>query len=412
MLTDAECRNATCPPDKKRTRLTDGEGLYLEVSPAGSKRWFWKTYQDGKEGRMALGSYPKMGVKEARLARAAAKAKKADGVNPIQARKLEKLKNTRTSGDTFKAIALEWYAKQEPQWSDHHAKRVKAQLEKDLFPWIGERPIASIHAMELLEALKRIEARGALETADRTLTVAKQVWEYWLPTADVQQRNITEGLKARLTPYSGKNFAAILDPKRMGELMRAIHAYQGGPIVRTALRLTPYLYQRPGNLRMMEWAELDLVAALWTIPSQKMKRTKAEKEKGQPHVVPLPTQAVQLLRDLHPLTGHGQYVFPGERSHDRPISDNTVRSALYSLGFGNEQKPHGFRASARTMLVDELNMDWQVIEANLAHVVKDANGTSYNRTKYLAQRFEMIQTWADYLDKLAKGADLIQFKRA
>lgn len=412
MLTDAECRNATCPPDKKRTRLTDGEGLYLEVSPAGSKRWFWKTYQDGKEGRMALGSYPKMGVKEARLARGAAKAKKADGVNPVQARKLEKLKNTRTSGDTFKAIALEWYAKQAPQWSEHHAKRVKAQLEKDLFPWIGARPIGSIHAMELLEALKRIEARGALETADRTLTVAKQVWDYWLPTADVQQRNITEGLKARLTPYSGKNFAAILDPKRMGELMRAIHVYQGGPIVRTALRLTPYLYQRPGNLRMMEWAELDLDAALWTIPSQKMKRTKVEKEKGQPHVVPLPTQAVQLLRDLQPLTGHGQYVFPGERSHDRPISDNTVRSALYSLGFGNEQKPHGFRASARTMLVDELNMDWQVIEANLAHVVKDANGTSYNRTKYLTQRFEMIQTWADYLDTLARGADVIPIKAA
>lgn len=412
MLTDAQCRNATCPPDKKRARLTDGEGLYLEVSPAGSKRWFWKTYQDGKEGRMALGSYPKMGVKEARMARSAAKAKKADGVNPVQDRKLEKLKNTRICGDTFKAIALEWYAKQVPQWSDHHAKRVKAQLEKDLFPWIGERPIASIHALELLEALKRIEARGALETADRTLTVAKQVWDYWLPTADVQQRNITEGLKARLTPYSGKNFAAILDPKRMGELMRAIHAYQGGAIVRTALRLTPYLYQRPGNMRMMEWVELDLDAALWTIPSQKMKRTKEEKAKGQPHVVPLPTQAVQLLRDLHPLTGHGQYVFPGERSHDRPISDNTVRSALYSLGFGNEQKPHGFRASARTMLVDELNMDWQVIEANLAHSVKDANGTSYNRTKYLAQRFQMIQTWADYLDKLARGADVIAFKTA
>jgi integrase len=407
MLTDAECRNATCPPGKPRARLACSGGLYLEVSPAGSKRWFWKYRKDGKEGRMALGSYPEVSAKEARLARDAAKSTKSDGADPVQARKLEKLKNTRTSGDTFKAIAMEWYAKQAPQWGEHHAKRVKAQLERDLFPWIGERPIASIHAMELLEAIKRIETRGALETADRTLGVANQIWDYWLPTADVQQRNITEGLKARLTPYSGKNFAAILDPKRMGELMRAIGGYQGGPIVRTALRLTPYLYQRPGNLRMMEWVELDLDAALWTIPSQKMKRTKAEKENGQPHVVPLPTQAVQLLRDLHPLTGHGQYVFPGERSHDRPISDNTVRSALYTLGFGEEQKPHGFRASARTMLVDELNMDWKMIEANLAHAVKDANGTSYNRTKYLAQRFQMIQTWADYLDKLARGADVI-----
>jgi integrase len=223
----------------------------------------------------------------------------------------------------------------------------------------------------------------------------------------VQQRNITEGLKARLTPYSGKNFAAILNPKRMGELMRAIAGDQGGQIVRTALRLTPYLYQRPGNLRMMEWAELDLDAALWTIPSQKMKRTKSEKENGQPHVVPLPTQAVQLLRELEPVTGRGRYVFPGERSHDRPLSDNAVRSALYALGYGKEQTPHGFRASARTMLDELLNIDWRILEANMAHAVRDANGTAYNRTKYLAQRFEMIQTWADYLDKLAAGADVI-----
>jgi len=412
MLTDAQCRNAACPIDKKRARFTDAGGLYLEVSPAGSKRWFWKTYAEGKEGRLALGSYPAVTLTAARKARDAAKAIKADGVDPVQARKLEKLKSTRSSGDTFRAIALEWFAKEVDQWSESHAKRVKAQLEGDLFPWLGERPIASIHALELEQALKRIEARGALETAARTLTTAKQVFEYWLPTTNAQQRNITEGLRARLTPHRGKNFAAILDPQRMGELMRSIHAYKGGHIVRTALQITPYLYQRPGNLRMMEWAELDLDAALWTIPSMKMKRTKAEKENGQPHVVPLPSQAVKLLRDLHPLTGHGRYVFPGERSHDRPISDNTVRSALYALGFGEEQKPHGFRASARTMLVDELNMDWQVIEANLAHSVRDANGTSYNRTKYLTQRFKMIQTWADYLDKLARGADVIAFKAA
>lgn len=406
-LTDAHCRNAQCPPDRKQARFADAGGLYLQVSPAGSKRWFLKYRQEGKEKQLALGSYPTVSLTEARKARDLAKNQKAAGSDPVHVRKLEKLKASRVDGDSFKAIALEWYAKQVPQWSEHHAKRVKAQLERDLFPWIGERPMPSIHALELLEALKRIEARGALETADRTLTVAKQVWDYWLPTADVQQRNITEGLKARLTPYSGKNFAAILNPKRMGELMRAIAGYQGGQIVRTALRLTPYLYQRPGNLRMMEWAELDLDAALWTIPSQKMKRTKAEKENGQPHVVPLPTQAVQLLRELVPVTGRGRYVFPGERDHERPISDNTVRSALYALGFGHEQKPHGFRASARTMLVDELNMDWQVIEANMAHAVRDANGTAYNRTKYLAQRFQMIQTWADYLDKLAAGADVI-----
>ena len=189
--------------------------------------------------------------------------------------------------------------------------------------------------------------------------------------------------------------------------MRSIKGYKGGPVVRTALQLTPLLYQRPANLRMMEWTELDLDAALWTIPSQKMKRTVQEKEQGDDHIVPLPTQAIALFRGIHPITGHGRYVFPGERSRDKPISDNSVRSALYSLGYGKEQTWHGFRASARTMLVDELNIDYLVIEANLAHAVKDANGRSYNRTQYVKQRFEMIQTWADYLDKLAKGADVV-----
>lgn len=412
MLTDAECKNATCPPEKNRARLACSGGLYLEISPAGSKRWFYKYRKDGKEGRMALGSYPDVGPKEARKARDAAKLQKSDGRDPVQARKVEKLKATRSTGDTFKDIALEWYAKQAPQWSDSHAGRMLRQFERDLFPWIGTRPIAEIHAMELLAALQKVEERGALETADRALMLARQVWDYWLPTAAVQQRNITEGLKTRLTPYRGKSFAAIVEPQRMGELLRAIKHYKGGPIVRTALQLAPLLYQRPGNLAAMEWAELDLEAALWTIPSMKMKRTKLEKEQGEAHTVPLPTQAVALLRSLHPLTGHGRYVFPGERNHDRPISDNSVRSGLYALGFGKEQTWHGFRASARTMLVDQLNLDPLAIEANLAHAVKDANGRSYNRTQYLKQRFEQIQQWADYLEKLAIGGDVIQLKAA
>lgn len=407
MLTELKCKAALCPPEKKRARFTDSSGLYLEVGPTGSKRWFWKTYSDGKEGRMALGSYPAVNLAAARKARDIARIQKSDGHNPVQLRKLEKLKAKISGGDTFKLIALHWYGKQKSNWSATHAFRIKRQLERDLFPFIGERPMAQIHAMELLAALQKIEERGALETADRALGLARQVWDYWLPTADVQQRNITEGLRARLVPYRGKNFAAIVDPKRMGELMRAIKGYRGGEIVKTALHLTPLLYQRPGNLRMMEWKELDLDGALWTIPSSKMKRTVQGKEQGEPHVVPLPKQAVALLLSLKPRTGHGTYVFPGERDHQRPISDNSVRSALYSLGFGKEQTWHGFRASARTMLVDELNIDYKVIEANLAHTVKDANGTSYNRTKYIAQRFEMIQKWADYLDKLATGADVV-----
>ena len=412
MLTEAECKSAVCPKDKRQVRLFDSGGMYLQVSHAGSKRWFFKYRIDGKEKQLALGRYPDVSLKSARLARDAAKLKKAEGIDPVQAKKLEKLKAIRNTGDTFKAISLEWYAKQAPQWSESHASRMLRQLERDLFPWIGNRPIAQIHAMELLAALQKVEERGALETADRALMLARQVWDYWLPTAEIEQRNITEGLKARLMPYRSKSFAAIVDPRRFGDLMRAIHTYKGGPVVRTALQLAPLLYQRPGNLRMMEWSELDLDAGLWTIPSLKMKRTKEEKENGEDHVVPLPSQAVDLLRNLQQLTGHGIYVFPGERSHDRPISDNSVRSALYALGFGKEQSWHGFRASARTMLVDELNLDPLVIEANLAHAVKDANGRSYNRTQYLKQRSEMVQQWADYLYKLARGGEVIPIKAA
>ena len=408
MLTDKHCKNAACPPDKNRARFTDALGLYLEVSPAGSKRWFWKTYADGKEGRMALGSYPAMSLADARKARDAGKALKSDGQDPVQVRKLEKLKGATAGGDTFKAVALEWHGKQAPAWSPSHAERTLRQLERDLFPWLGERSMASIEPMEVLAALHKIEERGALETADRGLMLCRQVWRYWWPTASNTQRDITEGLKSRMTPYRGKNFAAIVEPLRFGELLRAIHAYKGGPVVRTALLLAPLLYQRPANLRMMEWAEVDLEAALWTIPSAKMKRTKQEKEQGAAHVVPMPTQAVELLRSLHPITGQCGYVFPGQRDHGRPMSDNSVRTALYALGMGKEQTWHGFRASARTMLVDQLDLDPLAIEANLAHAVKDSNGRSYNRTQYLANRFGLVQQWADYLDKLRRGGDVIE----
>lgn len=410
MLTNIQCKNALCPAGEKRARFADSGGLYLEVSPTGSKRWFLKYRINGKESRLAIGAYPAVSLVDARLARDQAKAQRRDGVDPVAARKAKRAELAvapKVEGATFRAVALEWYGNQVAGWSDTHAERCKRQLERDLFPLLGDRPMASIQPMELLDAVKLVEKRGAIETAYRVLTVAGQVWKYWLPTAGPAQRNITEGLVNRLTPYRGKKFAAIVDPGRMGELMRAIRAYKGGLIVGTALRLAPLLYQRPGNLREMEWAELDLDAATWTIPSAKMKRTKAEKEHGEPHVVPMPRQAVALLRELQPFTGRGRYVFHGERDHQRPISDNSVRSALYALGFGKEQSWHGFRASARTMLVDQLNLDHLAIEANLAHAVKDANGRSYNRTQYLKQRFDQIQQWADYLDRLAAGAEVI-----
>lgn len=234
-------------------------------------------------------------------------------MDPARATKLEKLKGFKQEGDTFKAVALEWHAKQLGRWSPSHADRTRRQLERDLFPWLGDRQMAEIEPMELLAVLRKVEERGAVETADRGLMLARQVYEYWLPTASKEQRNITEGLQRRLTPYRGNCFPAIVDPRRFGELLRSMYAYKGGPVVRTALLLAPLLYQRPANLHMMEWAEVDLDGGLWTIPSAKMKRSVDEKLKGAPHIVPMPTQAVQLLRELRPLTGHGRYVFPGQR---------------------------------------------------------------------------------------------------
>jgi integrase len=412
MLTDAECKNATCPPEKKRARLACSGGLYLEVSPAGSKRWFYKYRKDGKEGRMALGSYPDVGAKDARKARDAAKLQKSTGVDPVQVRKVEKLKALTPAANTFKATALEWYAMKLDSWSSHYAIREKRNLEKDLFPFLGVRDIAYIQPIELLAVVRRVEERGALDVAHRVLTTAGQVWRYAVATGRTS-RDITADIRGALKPHHGKHFAAITDPVKLGQLIRVIRGYQGGPIVRAALQLAPMLFQRPGELRAAEWAEFDLDGAMWTIPAVRMKRSVDGKRNGDPHQVPLPTQAVEILRKLHPLTGHGKLLFHGERSHDRPISDNTLRAALMTLGYGPDaQSVHGFRATARTLLAEELNIDPLVIEAQLAHAVKDANGRAYNRTQYLKHRTSMMQQWADYLDKLARGADVLAFKAA
>ena len=404
MLTDAKCRNSTCPPEKKRERLTDSGGLYLEVSPAGSKRWFQKIYRDGKETRLALGSYPKVSLTLARRARDAAKLQKSEGTDPIQARKVEKLKAVNPAGDTFKVVALEWFDKQEPQWSEAHAVRAKRQFERDLFPWLGERRLAEIEPVELLATLRKVEERGAVETADRGLMLCRQVWRYGVATGRVS-RDITADLKGALSPYRGKHFAAITDPAKVGELMRAIKAYRGGPVVRAALQLAPILFQRPGELRGATWAEMDLEAALWTIPAARMKRSKDGKENGQPHLVPLPTQAVHILEVLKPYTESTGLVFSGERQRSKPISENSVRTALISMGYTAEiQTWHGFRATARTLLAEVLEFDPLVIEAQLAHSVRDANGRAYNRTTYLKQRADMMQRWADYLEELMAGS--------
>jgi integrase len=281
------------------------------------------------------------------------------------------------------------------------------QLERDLFPHLGNRPIREIKGTEILATLRKVEERGAVETADRGLMLCRQVWNFialdGVPDA-------TRGVKEKLQPYRGKNFAAIVEPERFGELLKAIDQYKGGVVVRTALKLAPILFQRPFNLRTMQWAHLDLDSALWTIPSADMKRTQAEKQNGDPHFVPLPMQAVQLLKDLHPYTGHGAYVFMGERQHSKPISDNSVRTALYSLGYGKAQSWHGFRASGRTMLAEQLEIDPQILEAHLGHTVKDANGRAYNRTQFLKQRQSMMQKWANYLDIL-KAENVLQLPK-
>jgi len=412
MLTDAQCRNAVCPPDKKQARFADAGGMYLQVSSAGSKRWFLKYRVSGKEKQLALGSYPTVSLTAARKARDAAKLQKSEGRDPVQARKVAKLKALTPEGDTFKATALEWYALKLDSWSVHYAIREKRNLEKDLFPFMGERRIGDIEPVELLATVRRVEERGALDVAHRVLTTAGQVWRYAVSTGRAT-RDISADIRGALKPHHGKHFAAITDPVKLGELIRVIRGYQGGPIVRAALQLAPMLFQRPGELRAAAWAEVDLDAALWTIPAARMKRRKEGKENGDPHLVPLPAQAVAILRKVHPLTGHGALVFPGERSHERPISDNTLRAALLTLGYGPDvQSVHGFRATTRTLLAEELSFDPLVIEAQLAHAVKDANGRAYNRAQYMKHRADMMQRWADYLEKLARGADVLTIRAA
>ena len=412
MLTDAQCRNAICPPDRKQARFADSGGMYLQVSPAGSKRWFLKYRIGGKEKQLALGSYPDMSLTAARKAREAAKLNKSEGRDPIQLRKVEKLRAITLDADTFKVTALEWYELKSPGWSPQHCIREKRNLEKDLFPFLGARHIADIEAIELLATVRRVEERGALDVAHRVLSTAGQVWRYAVSTGRTAH-DVTADIKGALKIHHGKHFAAITDPVKLGELIRIIRSYQGGPIVRAALQLAPMLFQRPGELRAAAWAEFDLDAALWTIPAARMKRPIEGKEHGDPHYVPLPTQAVEILRKLHPITGHSALCFYGERGHDRAISDNTLRTALLTMGVSpTVQTVHGFRATARTMLAEIHDVDPLVIEAQLAHAVKDANGRSYNRTTYLKHRATMMQLWADYLDKLAKGADVIQFKSA
>jgi integrase len=411
MLTDAKCRNATCALDKKRTRFSDSSGLYLEISPAGSKRWFWKLYAEGKEKRLALGSYPNVSLTAARKARDAAKLQKSEGIDPLQARQVEKLIATVGSGTTLTAAADDWLERGKPNWSDSHYVREKRNIVKDLKPYLGKRAIASIKPIELLAVIQKVEERGALDVAHRVLITAHGVWCHAVATGRAE-RDITSDIKKALKPHIRENLPAITDPVKLGELLRASAAYNGGPIVRAALKLAPILFQRPGNLRTMRWADLDLDKERWSIPSDDMKRTKAEKINGKAHVVPLPRQAVAILQELHKLTGDREYAFPGLRDWRKPMSEAAVSAALHAMGYKDIHTWHGYRATGRTILRQVLKYPADVIEAQLAHTGQITHAGAYDRATHLEDRTEMLQVWADYLDKLVKGADVIQFKAA
>lgn len=410
-LTDTAIRKAA-PSDKVR-RLSDEKGLYLEVAPSGGKWWRWKYRFDGKEKRLSLGTYPDTTLKMAREARDSARTQLASGIDPGAARKAVKAARTDAPADSFEVVAREWLATVHgAKVSEGHAERTRIRLEQDVFPWLGAVPLSEIKAPALLTCLRRVEARGAIETAHRIKQACGQVFRYGIATGRCE-RDPTPDLRDALVPIQARHHAAIIEPKRAGELLRAMADYRGLPVTRAALQLAALVFQRPGEIRKAEWAEIDLDAGLWTIPSTRMKRTLQGKASGVPHVVPLSTQAIAVLRDLHPLTGHGRYVFPSLRTGERPMSDNAILSALRRMGFPkDEMTGHGFRAMARTMLAERLGVDEAVIEAQLAHAVRDSLGRAYNRTEFVEQRRAMMQTWADYLDKLRDGATVIPFKAA
>lgn len=413
MLTDPDCKNAICPPDLKRRRLTDGGGLYLEVAPKGAKRWFWKFYPDGKESRLALGSYPAITLKAARLARDEARKVRQSGINPVQGRKADKIAKAASSATTYETVAREFHGVKAAGWSSGHATKWIRMSELYLFPHIGALPVSSIKAPTLLSALRKVEAKGILSTAQDLQQMAGQVFRYGVQ-AGYCERNPATDLRGALKPHVVKHFAAVLEPVEVGGMMRAIDGYTGQPATVAALKLSALFFQRPVNIRAMEWAWIDLSAALLTIPPSDMKRTKQQKVNGKPHLVPLCTQAVEILMSLKPLTGHGRYVFPGARDHAKPMSDGTVNAALRRLDFGNDDHvAHGFRAMARTMLAERIpGIAADMVEAQLGHGKSGPLGSAYDRAEYMVQRRVMMQTWADYLDRLRAGADVIEFKVA
>lgn len=393
-LSDITIRKAQ--PTDKQYKLTDAEGLYLLVTPKGGKYWRYDYRFDGKRKTLAIGIYPDVPLKLARERKLEARKLVADGIDPNEMKKANKRSRQEACANSFEIVAREWLVKYSTNWTEDHKERITRRLEKDVFPYIGSKPVELINAPELLTVVRRVENRGALDTAHRVLQNCGQVFRYAVATLRGSQ-DPSSALKGALPPVKQKHHASITDTKDIGGLLRAINDYEGHFITKCALRFLPYCFVRPKELRHAEWAEFDLEGSEWRIPAHKMKMREL-------HIVPLSNQAVEILKELQPLTGFGKYVFPSARSSQRPMSENTVNAALRRMGFTkDEMTGHGFRSMASTLL-NEQGWNKDAIERQLAHSERDNVRAAYNYAEYLPERRKMMQTWADYLDALKNGA--------
>lgn len=400
MLTDTKLRAL-----KSRTavyRVADSNGLAIEVRPTGARLWRYRFRLHGKASMAALGEYPIVSLVEARRLRDQARATLAAGVSPVTAARARRTAQAEQAGNTFAVVAAEFLAQRAKSMTAGSAYRERRMIEKDLNPSIGGAPVIEVTAKDLLAALRKIEQRGAVETAHRARSLASQVFRYAIATGRAERNPAADLAGALVSPQSG-HFASVTDPNGVAPMLRTIHGYEGTPVVAAALKLAPLVFVRPGELRAMRWADLDIDAAEWRFTTSKT---------GTPHIVPLSSQALGILRDLRSLTGSGEYVFPGARSIRRPMSENAVNAALRTLGYdGDTMTGHGFRAMARTILDEVLGFRPDYIEHQLAHAVRDPLGRAYNRTAHLPERRKMMQAWADYLDALRTGANITPIKR-
>lgn len=408
-LTDTFVKNSKYSGKSAGDKHSDGQGLYLHISATG-KYWRLAYRFTEKQKTLSLGVYPAVSLAEARKGRDRARVLLSAGTDPSTAKREEKAARTAGGENTFKAIAMEWYGTKKEGWSVTHADTTLERMEKNVFPWLGKRPLVEIEAPEILTTLRRIESRGAIDTTHRIKAIISTVFRYAIATGRAVRNPAADVGVALKTTVKGHH-PAITDPKRYGQMLRDIYAYSGSNIARAALQIHALTFQRPNEVRDAAWAEIDLEAGVWVIPAARMKNNLARKAHGEAHTVPLSKQAVAVLRDLQPLTGHGVKVFPSERGEGRSISENTARQALRSMGY-LDHVPHGFRASARTLLREALHWDKDVIERQLAHGSDEELGGAYDRTQFLAERERMMQEWADHQDKLRIGADVIQLKKA